>query len=176
MSLVFFTDRDLGKQFPNILSEAGLSVEKHFDHFQDATKDEEWLAEIGRRGWYAITHDQRIRYKPNEKAAVCEAGVGLFIVIGKVPFPQLAGNFIATLPKIKRFVEQHPVPLLQKSIGLMKKQGCCNKISQVGLRFGNLIARKTEQNSHVGCIPCILVRKRTLRTGRCVSCQSRSYD
>jgi PIN like domain len=114
LSLVFFTDRDLGKQFPNILSEAGLSVEKHFDHFKDTTKDEEWLAEIGRRGWYAITHDQRIRYKPNEKAAVFEAGVGLFIVIGKAPFPQLAENFIATFPKIKQFVEKHPTPFIAK--------------------------------------------------------------
>ena len=42
------------------------------------------------------------------------AGVGLFIVIGKVPFPQLAENFIATLPKIKRFVEQHPRPFIAK--------------------------------------------------------------
>ncbi len=114
MSLVFFTDRDLGKQFPNILIRAGLSVEKHTDHFQDDAKDEEWLAEIGRRGWYAITHDQRIRYKPNEKAAVFHADVGLFIVIGKAPFPQLAENFIATLPKVKRFIDQHPCPFIAK--------------------------------------------------------------
>lgn len=127
MSLVFFTDRNLGKQFPNILIDAGLSVERHIDLFPDTAKDEEWLTEIGRRGWYAITHDQKIRYKPNEKAAVFIAGVGLFIVIGKVPFPQLAENFIATLPKIKRFVDQHPRPFIAK---IYRPDGKTRKLQQ----------------------------------------------
>ena len=114
MSIVFFTDRNLGKQFPRILLEAGISVERHIDHFPDDAKDEVWLAEIGRRGWYAITHDQRIRYKPNEKAAVLQAGVGLFVVVGKVPFPDLARNFIATLPKIELFTKQYSRPFMAK--------------------------------------------------------------
>lgn len=97
-----------------MLIDAGLSVERHFDHFLDTTKDEEWLPEIGRCGWYAITHDQRIRYKPNEKAAVFKANVGLFVVIGKAPLPQLAENFIATFPKIIQFAEKHPTPFIAK--------------------------------------------------------------
>lgn len=64
MSRVFFTDRDLGKQFPARLREAGLQVERHADHFQPATPDEVWLPEVGRRGWVVLTHDERIRYKP----------------------------------------------------------------------------------------------------------------
>ncbi len=70
LKYVFFTDRNLGKQFPKILKDAGLYVEKHIDHFEDNAKDEEWLAEIGRRRWYAVTHDRRIRYKPTEIEAV----------------------------------------------------------------------------------------------------------
>ena len=62
MSVVFFTDRDLGKDFPRILREADLTVERHDDHFRSDTPDEEWLTEVGRRGWIAITHDKRIRY------------------------------------------------------------------------------------------------------------------
>lgn len=114
MSIVFFTDRDLGKQFPNLLLQAGLTVEKHADHFADIAKDEEWLTEVGRRGWYAITHDQRIRYKPNEKAAVMQAGVGLLVLIGTVPFAELARNFIVTLPKIEQFIEQNARPFIAR--------------------------------------------------------------
>lgn len=114
MSIVFFTDRDLGKQFPNLLSQAGVAVERHADHFADIAKDEEWLTEIGRRGWYAITHDQRIRYKPNEKAAVQQAGVGLFVLIGTAPFSELARNFIVTLPKIEQFIKEHSRPFIAK--------------------------------------------------------------
>ena len=114
MSIVFFTDRDLGKQFPNLLLQAGLTIKKHADHFADIAKDEEWLTEVGRRGWYAITHDQRIRYKPNEKAAVMQAGVGLFVLIGTAPSSELARNFIVTLPKIKKFINEHSRPFIAK--------------------------------------------------------------
>ena len=65
---VFFTDRDLGKRFPEILRAAGLTVERHADHFAHDCPDEDWLQSVGRRGWIAITHDSRIRYKPNELA------------------------------------------------------------------------------------------------------------
>jgi hypothetical protein len=33
LSVVYFTDRNLGKQFPEILRAAGLTVERHDDHF-----------------------------------------------------------------------------------------------------------------------------------------------
>ena len=46
MSVVFFTDRDLGNRFPDILSSAGLRVERHRDHFKPAISDEEWLAAV----------------------------------------------------------------------------------------------------------------------------------
>ncbi|MGH8490793.1 MAG: hypothetical protein ACREXS_18510 [Gammaproteobacteria bacterium] len=68
MNLVFFTDRDLGTRFPEILASAGLKVERHRDHFPHDCADEDWLRIIGRRGWVAVSHDRRIRYKPNELA------------------------------------------------------------------------------------------------------------
>ncbi|MDE2271203.1 MAG: hypothetical protein KGJ94_04365 [Xanthomonadaceae bacterium] len=82
MSPVFFTDRDLGKKFPQILHDAGFTVERHADHFAADTPDEQWLEAIGHRRWIAITHDGRIRYKPNELAAVMHHRVPLLVVIG----------------------------------------------------------------------------------------------
>jgi hypothetical protein len=64
LSIVYFTDRDLGLKFPEVLKQAGLTVERHRDHFKDDAADEEWLAEVGRRNWVAITHNSRIRYHP----------------------------------------------------------------------------------------------------------------
>ncbi|MBK6333984.1 MAG: hypothetical protein IPF45_10885 [Thermomonas sp.] len=55
MNPVFFTDRDLGKKFPGILRNAGLVVERHADHFEQDCPDPDWLSEVGRRGWIAIT-------------------------------------------------------------------------------------------------------------------------
>ena len=62
--------RDLGSLFPQILSNAGLHVEKHDDHFPDRkTPDASWLSEVGRNGWFALSRDKRIRYRPNEQEA-----------------------------------------------------------------------------------------------------------
>ena len=111
---VFFTDRDLGKRFPDILAAAGLQVERHADHFAPDCPDESWLQNIGQRGWVAVTHDGRIRYKPNELAAVVEHQVTLLVMIGHVPYSQLAHSFVATRKRILDFLARHHPPLIAK--------------------------------------------------------------
>ena len=112
--MVYFTDRDLGKRFPEILAVAGLTVERHHDHFAPDSPDEEWLEVVGKQGWVVITHDQRIRYKPNELAAVIKHSVALLVVIGHAPYPQLARHFVATVPKIDALLAAHKSPLIAK--------------------------------------------------------------
>nr|QIQ10810.1 hypothetical protein GLBDPPGF_00016 [uncultured bacterium] len=114
MTPTFFTDRDLGKQFPAILKDAGLHVERHLDHFAPDATDESWLEVVGRRGWLAVTHDGRIRYKPNELAAVMRHQVALFVVIGQATHAELAHAFVKTLPSVVRFSEQHSPPYIAK--------------------------------------------------------------
>lgn len=114
MSWVFFTDRNLGKQFPAILTAAGLQVERHQDLFPPEGSDEQWLEYCGTRGRMAITHDQRIRHKINEREAVMIHGVALLIVIGTAPYPQLAEHFVKTLPKIEKFLDNHRPPFIAK--------------------------------------------------------------
>lgn len=114
MTPTFFTDRDLGKQFPEILRAAGLTVVRHGDRFAPNTPDREWLAVAGAEGWTAITHDGRIRYKPNELNAVVENVVRLLVVVGSAPYAELARNFVATLPRIQSFLESQKPPFIAK--------------------------------------------------------------
>jgi hypothetical protein len=114
LSLVYFTDRDLGKRFPEILRASGLNVERHADHFPPETPDEVWLEEVGKRGWIALTHDQRIRYKPNERDAVMRHRVALLVVVGKAPFSDLARSLVATLPRIEHFLAEREPPFIAK--------------------------------------------------------------
>lgn len=79
------------------------TVELYADHFSHDTPDEVWLEEIGRRGWIALTHDSRIRYKPTERDAVMRHGLALLVIVGKAPFAELVHAFMATLPRIDRF-------------------------------------------------------------------------
>ena len=114
MTFVYFTDRDLGNRFPEILGSAGLTVERHRDHFAPDTPDEDWLAAVGERGWIVLTHDRRIRYKPNERDAVMRHGVALLVIVGAAPYPDLARAFVATLPRIERFLARHEPPFIAK--------------------------------------------------------------
>ena len=113
--MIFFTDRDLGSLFPQILSDAGIRVEKHDDHFPDNnTPDDLWLPVVGRNKWFAISKDKRIRYRQNELDAVMRAGVGLFLIIGHARQSVLADNFVACIHKINRFVKKQSPPFIAK--------------------------------------------------------------
>ena len=121
MTPIFFTDRNLGKLIPKLLRKTGINAEKHSDHFPDDARDGEWLTEVGRRNWYCLTHDRRIRYKPNEKDAVMRAGIGLFILVGNATHQELANNLVNTLHKIERFIEKHNRPFIAKIYRPSKK-------------------------------------------------------
>ncbi len=114
MTLVFFTDRDLGNLFPEILKGAGFTVERPRDHFAPECPDEDWLAEVGRREWVALTHDARIRYKPNELAAVIRHRVRLLVIVGKASFPVLAASFVATRRRVEAFLDGTRPPVIAK--------------------------------------------------------------
>lgn len=114
MSRAYFTDRDLGKRFPEILAAAGLAVERHHDLFPPDGPDEQWLEYCGTGNRIAVTHNERIRYTPNELAAVERFRVALLVVVGKAPFPALAENFVRTLPRIEAFLDAHKPPFIAK--------------------------------------------------------------
>jgi hypothetical protein len=77
----YFVDRNLGKHEVILaLRECGARVVVHDEHFAQAASDAEWLAEAGRQGWYVITKDSRIRYRPAERHALIQAGVGAFVI------------------------------------------------------------------------------------------------
>lgn len=114
MTLILFADRNLGKRFVTIVREASIEIIAHAEHFSDNARDEEWLAKAGAEGWFCISLDARIRYRPNERDAVMHAGVGLFILAGRASHQDLAENFVRTFPKIKRFTEKHNRPFIAK--------------------------------------------------------------
>ncbi len=114
MNRVWFTDRDLGKQFPRILAEAGLQVERHGDLFPPDGSDEQWLEHCGTNGRVAITHNSRIRYVPNELAAVKRFKVSLVVVVGRAPNAELAHNFVRTVHRVEAMLDAHPAPLILK--------------------------------------------------------------
>jgi|HubBroStandDraft_1064217.scaffolds.fasta_scaffold00671_21 hypothetical protein len=112
--LVFFTDRDLGRQFPAALRQAGLQIEQHDDHFGPETLDEEWIGEIGRRGWVAVTRDARIRYSPLALSVLMEFGTQLFVLVGKLTTAEAAETFLKWRERIAETVAGERGPFIAK--------------------------------------------------------------
>ena len=70
--------------------------------------------QVGKRGWIALTHDRRIRYKPNELSAVMQHGVALLVIVGNAPFPDLARSFVNSRAVIENFLRGRKPPFIAK--------------------------------------------------------------
>jgi predicted nuclease of predicted toxin-antitoxin system len=113
---VFFLDRNLGrKTIAEALRQAGAEVRIHDDHFPPAARDEEWLSEVGRRGWIVLTKDARIRYRGIERTALMNAGVRAFVLTAKnLQGSEMASVFVRALPAMTRFIVSHPPPFIAR--------------------------------------------------------------
>ncbi len=112
--VVYFTDRDLGHRFPEKLRAAGLRVERHDDHFDQLTPDSEWIAEIGRRGWVAVTRDKRIRYSPLAIETLMTSGARLFVIVGRLTNDEAADVFVKQGKRIERLLGKERRPFIGK--------------------------------------------------------------
>jgi hypothetical protein len=117
--LTFFTDRDLGKRFPDILRDAGISVRAHADLFPESSEldgmpDEEWLPVVGAKSWILLTHDQAMRYRSRERDAIMRHGVRAFMLMGRHKSSEHANNFIRCRHLIERTLRRQPGAFIAK--------------------------------------------------------------
>ena len=112
--LTFFTDGDLGHRFAQLLLDAGVRVERHDDHFQPTTPDDEWIAAVARRGWISLTRDTRIRYSPLALSVLKQSKARLFVLVGKLMTTDAAGMFLKWRTRIERLAETESAPFIAK--------------------------------------------------------------
>jgi PIN like domain len=111
---VFFTDRDLGRQFPEALQAAGLQVERHDQHFAADTPDSVWIPEVARRGWIALTRDKRIRYSPLALRVLKSSDARLFVLVGKLSTRDAIDVFLRHLDAISNHIDRERPPFIAK--------------------------------------------------------------
>ncbi|HWQ69948.1 MAG TPA: hypothetical protein VN494_08345 [Patescibacteria group bacterium] len=111
---VVFLDRSLGKnRIASALRQAGVEVHVHDDDFSPDARDEEWLQEVGQRGWVVFTKDRKIRYRSPELAAIIRANVRTFVLTGgNLQGEEMGRTFVKALPAIRRFVSRNPPPFV----------------------------------------------------------------
>ena len=114
--LVLFVDRSLGnKVVANALRAGGAQVEIHDDHFPTTAPDEDWLREVGQRGWVVLTKDRGIRYRAPAMAAIRVSAVRVFVLTaGDLQGSEMAAIFARALPRIAAVARREPAPFITK--------------------------------------------------------------
>jgi hypothetical protein len=101
-----FLDRSLGRrQVPDLLRSAGLRLRTLAEVYgipaDETIVDVEWLARAGREGWVVLMKDERIRYRPAERAALVDHQVRAFcLTSGNLRAAEMAQLYIAVLDKL----------------------------------------------------------------------------
>ena len=102
--LILFIDRDTWSVvLDEALKAASVAFVAHRDLFVPETPDAQWIGEVGRRGYIAITRDKNIRRRPNELAAVRSAPLLLFaLTSGTLSARETADILLSALPSVYR--------------------------------------------------------------------------
>ena len=98
-----FLDRSLGRrQVPELLRAAGLRLRTLAEVYgipaDETIPDVDWLTRAGREGWVVLMKDDRIRYRPTERAAVIDHRVRAFcLTSGNLRARDMAALYLAVL-------------------------------------------------------------------------------
>jgi hypothetical protein len=101
-----FIDRSLGRrQVPDMLRAAGLRLHTLAEVYgipaDETIADVEWLTRAGREGWVVLMKDERIRYRPAERAAVLDHSVRAFcLTSGNLRATDMASLYLGVLDRI----------------------------------------------------------------------------
>ena len=79
----FFFDNNLSPRLVRGLLEFGEDVTHLRDQYPADVPDQDWLPDIGAKGWVLVTRDERVRRNPSELAAINIHKVGAFFLGGK---------------------------------------------------------------------------------------------
>lgn len=113
---VFFIDRCLGSvRLAAALRQSGITVEIHDDHFPKDAQDEDWLPEVGKRGWIVLTKDSRIAKRTSERLAVASANIRMFVLASQnLPGQDMVEVFRKAFMAMQAFTRKNPSPFIAK--------------------------------------------------------------
>lgn len=139
----FFIDRCLGKyDVPAAVGGAllaGESVLVHDDLFRQDTDDEEWLPQVGERGWVVLSKDPAMRRSPLVVEALRAAGAAVFhLANGQINGIQAGAALVAALPRIRKAVRRFDVTV----VGSVDMNGAVNVMWAGGARLARPVRLK----------------------------------
>jgi len=80
----FLFDENFPPAIPLALRAFEFDTHHSLDHLPRGAADEVVFAFLAKNGWYWMSHDRRVVRNPHQRAAMVEAGIGAFILTGRV--------------------------------------------------------------------------------------------
>ncbi len=113
---VFFIDRCLGSvRLAAALRESGITVEIHDDHFPQSAQDEDWLPQVGERGWVVLTKDANIAKRTSERLAVASTNIKMFVLVAQnLSGEDMIAVFRKAFSAMREFARENPAPFIAK--------------------------------------------------------------
>ena len=110
----FFIDRCLGTGDVGVaLQAAGLDVRLHDAVYAQDTPDEDWLRDVGARGWIVLTKDGRIRRNQAQITALMHARVAAFVLTSAgLSGAEQATAFVKAAKRMHGLLQAHQVPFI----------------------------------------------------------------
>jgi hypothetical protein len=112
----FFIDRSLGRRVvAKALGDAGAVVHAMADVYGErigqGLPDEEWLRDAGKRGWFVLMKDAKIRYRPAELQVLIDHGLRAFCLTNaNLRGVEMAARFVDNLPRVVRVAPERRGP------------------------------------------------------------------
>ena len=111
---MIFIDRSIPKGVASALKAVRNDVRWLEDDFAHDTKDEDWLRNVGAKGWLVISRDKKIRSRLGERRALITHGVGAFCLTQRDNPTrwEILKLLVNTIDDMERTFAQVPRPFL----------------------------------------------------------------
>ncbi len=111
----FFVDNNLSVEVVRGMRGFGERLVHLTEEFDPSTDDSDWLEVIGTRGWFLVTRDERVRFRPAEISAIKEHNVGAFFIGGKNRSRcELIQQIVRNWPRMKEIANSTRPPFLYR--------------------------------------------------------------
>jgi hypothetical protein len=109
----FFLDENLAMDSLADALRPHVLLETFHAHFARGVEDAVWLPEAAARGWFVLTRDGRLRWRPHEVAAVKAAGAAVFVLRGKdLTGAAIVESVVAAVPALKKVASTRRRPFV----------------------------------------------------------------
>lgn len=111
------------------MRESGFDITAHDERFPEGTPDTVWLPEVGASGQVVLTKDKKIRYTPQELAALRRARVRVFVLVGgNLRSEDMARAFIQARARMDALLAEHGTPFVAR----VNKEGQITRVQILG--------------------------------------------